>query len=125
MREQDYAALSHFKGICLELSSFTPELRDICEKRSEARAKLGDDAALELGRVLADIEAFDNFPDFAATFGSRIADRGEYEKCFDLGLGYWLVFRSGHPRNLGANAVPPDWSSTTRLMITAIERADA
>ena len=107
----------------MEFSSFTPDILDLCEKRSVARATLGDDAALEFSRVLSDIEAFDNFADFAATFGDQIEDLGPYEKCFKLKAGYVLVFQSGHPVNLGAKAVPPDWETTTRLMITAIEKA--
>lgn len=109
----------------MELSSSTAEIRDICEQRGEARAKLGDDAALELARVLADIEAFDTFADFTATFGHLITDRGEAEKCFRMETGHLIVFRAGHPRNLGSRATPTDWVNTTRLMITAIERPDA
>jgi hypothetical protein len=36
-----------------------------------------------------------------------------------------IVFRAGHPRNLGAGATPSNWAKTTRLMITGIERANA
>lgn len=109
----------------MELSSLTPEIREICEKRDEARAKLGDDAALELSQILADIEAFDTFADFDATFGGQIINRGANEKCFQMRTGPLIVFRAGHPRNLGVGASPPNWANTTRLMITAIEKADA
>lgn len=109
----------------MELSSFTPEIREICEKREEARAQLGDDAALELSQILADIEAFDTYAEFSATFGSQIIDRENSEKGFRMRAGYLIVFRAGHPRNLGVGANPPDWANTTRLMITAIEKADA
>ena len=125
MHRRDYAAFSQLKGDRLELSSSTAELRDICEKRDEARAKLGDEAALELARILADIEAFDNFEEFEGTFGGQIADRGELSKCFSMKAGYSIVFRAGHPRNLGVDPAPTDWRRTTRLMITAIEKADA
>ncbi len=120
-----YAALSQLKGNRLELSSSSAEIREICEKRDEARAQLGDDAALELSQILADIEAFDTFADFDATFGGQITDLGDSEKCFRMRAGHSIVFRAGHPRNLGAGATPPDWASTTRLKITRIERADA
>lgn len=109
----------------MELSSSTAEIREICEKRDEARAQLGNDAALELSQILADIEAFDTFADFAATFGNQITDRGESEKCFHMRTGDVIVFRAGHPRNLGAGATPSNWAKTTRLMITGIERANA
>lgn len=125
MQRSGYAALSQLKGNRLELSSSTAEIRDICEKRDVARAKLGDDAALELSRILADIEAFDTFADFYATFGNQISDRGDAEKCFRMETGDLIVLRAGHPRNLGAGAAPTNWTNTTRLMITAIERPDA
>jgi hypothetical protein len=86
---------------------------------------LGNDAALELSQVLADIEAFDTFPDFEATFGNQITDRGNSEKCFHMTTGHVIVFVAGHPRYLGATAFPPNWANTTRLMITGIERANA
>jgi hypothetical protein len=106
----------------VELSSSTAEIRDICERSGAARAKLSDDAARELAQILADIEAFDNFADFAATFGRQIADRGESEKCFLMKAGYSIVFRAGHPRNLGTDPAPTVWPKTTRLMITAFEK---
>lgn len=124
MRGRGHAAPSYLnKGDRLELSSSTAEIRDICEKRSEARAKLGDDAALELARILADIEAFDTFAEFAAAFGTLITDREEGEKCFHMETGPLIVFRAGHPRNLGPRPAPTNWPNTTRLMITAIEKS--
>jgi hypothetical protein len=106
----------------LELASSTAEIREICSRRYTARAKLGDDAAMELAQILADIEAFDNFAEFAATFGGQITDRGESEKCFSMKGGYLIVFRAGHPRNLGTDPVATDWPKTTRLMVTAFEK---
>jgi hypothetical protein len=119
-----YAALSQPKGDRLELSSFTAEIRDICEKRSEATAKLGYAAATELARVLADIEASQTFADFEAMFGGQISDKSETEKCFRMKTGS-ILFKSGHPRNLGIQPAATDWPRTTRLMITAIEATDA
>ena len=89
-----------------------------------ARAQLGNDAALELSQILADIEAFDTFADFGATFGNQITDQQDSDKCFHMTTGHVILFRAGHPRNLGAGAVPPNWANTTRLMITRIERAN-
>ena len=106
----------------MELASSTAEIREICSRRDAARAKLGDDAAMELAQILADIEAFDNFGDFAATFGRQITERGESEKCFSMKAGYLIVFRAGHPRNLGTDPVPTDWPKTARLMVTAFEK---
>jgi hypothetical protein len=120
------AILSQPKGDRLELSSSTAEIRDICEKRSVAAAKLGYAGAIELARVLADIEAFDTFAEFEAMFGGQISNRGEEsEKYFQMKSGALIIFRSGHPRNLGTQPTVTDWPRTTRLMITAIEATDA
>src|SRR5258706_3155521 len=111
-----YAALSRPKGDRLELSSFTAEIRDSCEKRSEATAKLGSAAATELARVLADIEASETFAEFEAMFGGQISDKSDTEKCFHMKTGS-ILFRSGHPHNLGTQPTATDWPRTTRLMI--------
>jgi len=123
LRGLSYAALSQPKVDRLELSSSTAEIRDICEKRSEATAKLGYAAAAELARVLADIEASDTFADFEAMFVGQIFDESKTEKCFRMKTGS-ISFRSGHPQNLGTQATATDWPRTTRLMITAIEATD-
>ena len=109
----------------MELSFSTPEIREICERRSEATAKLGYDAAIELARVLADVEACGNFAEFQAMFGRQISDLGTSEKCLRMKAGNSVRFQSGHPRNLGAASVATDWPTTTRLKIVAIEAADA
>jgi hypothetical protein len=124
LRGRSYAALSQPKGDCLELSSFTAEIRDICEKRGEAAAQLGYAAATELARVLADIDASETFGEFEAMFGDQISDKSEMEKSFQMKTGT-ISFRSGHPRNLGTQPIPTDWPRTTRLMITEIEAVDA
>jgi hypothetical protein len=124
LRRRGYAALSRPKGDCLELSSLTSEIRDICEKRSEAAAKLGYAVATELARVLADIDAAETFAEFESMFGDQISDKSETEKSFQMKTGS-ISFRSGHPRNLGTQPVPTDWPKTTRLMITEIETVDA
>jgi hypothetical protein len=106
----------------LELSFSTADIRDICEKRNVAKDQLGDDAAIELAQILADVEAFEKFAEFATTFGRQMIDRGGSEKCFSMKTGYRIVFKAGHPRNLGANSAPTNWPKTTRLMITAFEK---
>jgi hypothetical protein len=108
----------------LELSSLTAEIREICEKRSEATAKLGYATAAELARVLADIDAFETFAEFEAMFADQLSDKSQTEKCFRMKTGS-ISFKSGHPRNLGKQPTVTDWPRTTRLMITAIEATDA
>lgn len=90
-----------------------------------ATEKLGFANAAELARVLADFEAFDRYSEFEALFGSQVTDINSFEKRILLRAGFSVAFRSGHPRNLGTSAVPPDWSNVSRLMITAIESPNA
>jgi len=106
----------------LELASSTAAIREICFRRDTAIAKLGGDAALELAQILSDIQAFDTFAEFEATFGHQISDRGKWEKCFMMKAGYLIVFTAGHPLNLGTKPVPINWRKTTRLMIKAFEQ---
>ena len=108
----------------MELSFFSAELRDVCEKRSEASAELGYATATELARVLADIDASDIYADFDLLFRSQIFDLPDSEKCFQMKTGK-IHFRSGHPKNLGATPALTDWPTVTRIMITAIETSDA
>jgi hypothetical protein len=109
----------------LELSSSTAEIREILFKRSVATAKLGYACALELARVLADFEAFDRYSEFGTLFANQVSDVTESKKRIVLKTGHSIVFRSGHPRNLGTSAAPTDWSIVSRLMITAIESPNA
>ena len=108
----------------MELSSSSAEIRDVCEKRSKASAKLGYATATELARVLADIDASDTYADFDLLFGGQISDLSDSERCFQMKTGK-IRFRSGHPKNLGATPAPTDWPTVTRIMITAIETSDA
>jgi hypothetical protein len=71
-----------------------------------AMEKLGYANAIELSRVLADLE---------------VSDISDFEKRIMVKAGISVAFRSGHPRNLGISAARPDWSKVSRLMITAIE----
>jgi hypothetical protein len=125
LHRRNNAAYSQPKVLHLELPSSTAEIRDICEKRSVATAKLGYASALELARVLADFEAFDRYSEFEALFGSQVSNVSNSEKRIVLKTGVSIVFRSGHPRNLGTSAVATDWSKVSRLMIIAIESPNA
>lgn len=108
----------------MELSYYSAEIRAICFGREEAAAKLGYAAAKELAQILADIDAFENFQEFNAMFGHRIAEDGVEKKRFLLKEGYSILFISGLPQNLGQNAEPTNWAQVYRLMILAIEPID-
>lgn len=106
----------------LELTFQTAELRDICEKRDVATAKLGYAAARELAEKIADIEALDNVADLSGLLGEAICDRSPTEKSLRLKSGFDVVFVSAHPPPPEAAAPEAtDWTETTRMKITAIE----
>lgn len=121
LHRRNNAAYSQPKVPRVELSSSSAEIREICEKRSVATEKLDYANAIELARVLADFEAFDRYSEFESLFGTQVSNISNSEKRMTVKLGLSIVFRSGHPRNLGTSAAPTDWSKVSRLMITAIE----
>jgi hypothetical protein len=108
----------------LELTFHTAELREICEKRAIAAAKLGYAAARELAERLADIEALDTVADLSVLFGGAVCDRGPSEKSFRLNSGFDVVFVSGHPSGAGLDSKATEWAKTNRVKITAIEPAN-
>lgn len=105
----------------LELTFYTAELREICEKRSVAAAKLGYAAARELAERIADIEATDTVAELSLLLGETISDRNPTEKSLRLSSGFDIVFASAHPSPLGATPKATDWKKTSRMKITAIE----
>jgi hypothetical protein len=108
----------------LELSYHSAEIRAVCFERDKAAAEIGYAAASELGQILADMDAFENFQELSTMFGSRIEDAGMGKKRFQMMEGYSILFISGLPQNLGENAQPTNWPQVYRLMILAIEPID-
>jgi hypothetical protein len=106
----------------LELTFQTAELREICEKRDVAVAKLSYAAARELAERLADIEALDTVADLSALLGEAICDRSPTEKSLRLNSGFDVVFASAHPSPADGAPKATDWTKTNRMKITAIER---
>jgi hypothetical protein len=108
----------------LELTFQTAELREVCEKRDVAAAKLGYAAARELAERLADIEALDTVAGLSELFGEAICDRSPTEKSLRLNSGFDVVFASAHPSPADGPPKATDWTRTTRMKITAIERVN-
>ncbi len=105
----------------MELTFQTAELREICEKRDVAAAKLGYAAARELAERLADIEALDTVADLSALLGEAICDRSPTEKSLHLNSGFDVAFASAHPTPAEGASKATDWTKTSRIKITAIE----
>jgi hypothetical protein len=99
----------------LELTFLTAELRDVCEKREVAMARIGYAAARELAERLADIQAVDNVAELSQLLGDTVEDRTALKKAVRLAAGFEVMFESGHTHS------NPDWASTSRIKIVAIE----
>ena len=109
----------------MELTFHTAELREICEKRDVAAAKLGYPAARELADRLADIEAVDTVTDLSQLLGDEtICDSGTHEKTLHLKSGLHIVLVSAHTDAMSAPQKAPEWANTTRIKIMAIERSN-
>jgi hypothetical protein len=108
----------------LELTFQTAELREICEKRNVAAAKLGYAAARELADRLADAEALDSVEELSQLLGEAVCDRSPTEKSLHLSAGFEVVFVSAHPSRAEGAPKATDWTNTTRMKITAIEAAN-
>jgi hypothetical protein len=105
----------------LEITFHTADLREICEKRSVAAARLGYAAARELAERLADVDALDNVAELSSLLGDAICDRSPTERSLRLNSGFQVVFVSAHPSSAGASQHATDWTATSRMKITAIE----
>jgi hypothetical protein len=105
----------------LELTFHTAELRDICEKRSVASAKLGHAAAAELAARLADIVAVDNVAELCAI--ADVCDHGPVQKWVRIG-GFRVIFESAHPLGRDEVRAKVDWRRARRVRIMSIERTD-
>jgi hypothetical protein len=105
----------------VELSFQTEELREICEKRAAAVRALGLQAALELERCLADIEAAESVADVEMLYHERVVDHSPHERALRFALEHTLIFRSGHVRTHNLSTGATDWERVTRLRITAIK----
>jgi hypothetical protein len=108
----------------LEFTFHTAELREICEKRAVAAAKLGYAAARELAERLADIEALDTVADLCLLLGASICDRSPTEKFLRLNSRFDVVFVSAHPSPPEGPPKATDWQKTSRMKITGIEPTD-
>jgi hypothetical protein len=105
----------------LELTFHTPELRDVCEKRTVAIAALGYQSARELAERLADIDAVGTATELSELLGRAMTGRSPHEKCVHLNSGFDLILESAHPSPLGSKPRATDWEKTTRMKVTAIE----
>ena len=106
----------------MELTWDSREVRDLCEKRECAMAQLGDDVALELGKIVADLEAVASMAEFLELADPDLILVNATEVVVILETGPRLVLGSGHPDAAAADD-PPEWATVTRCRIRRLEHS--
>ena len=90
----------------------------MCEKRELALEKFGEQVAVELGIVLADVDASLSMAEFLEIAGAarQVVDHGEaVSVIFDTGA--ILTVESGHPVGAGIAS----WDKVTRCRVKQLE----
>lgn len=110
--------------IDLDFAFLTVQIREICEKRARAVAAIGEQAALELERRLADIEACSDVAELEALCGDDLQVVASHRRALHLADGIRMMFTSGHTKPRLTRTGATDWGKVTRLRIDAIGKAD-
>lgn len=108
----------------LDFAYQTARIKDICERRARAVAELGEPAALELERRLADIDACDNAADFAALCGSELLVLSGHRWALPLAEGVRMELVAGHVKARLAATDATDWGKVTKFRIDEIGGTD-
>jgi hypothetical protein len=93
--------------------------RDLCEKRAIAVTMVGEQAALELERRLADIDACDTASDFAALCGNELVQTTDHRWTLTLVGGLPVLLMCGHAKPRITSTGATDWSKVTKFRIDA------
>lgn len=104
----------------MEFAFLDERIKELCERRSRAVAELGEEAARELERRLADIEACDNAAEFAALSGDELVTVSGHRRALHLACGISMAFVSGHTKPRLTETGATDWRKVMRLRIEAI-----
>jgi len=108
----------------LEFAFSHDHIRQICQRRAAAVAELGEEIALNLERVLADIDACGDAVEFGALCQDDLVELSEHRWRLRLGGGWCVEFVSGHAKPRRSETGRTDWSKVTRLRIEALGRID-
>ena len=104
----------------LEFAFLTARIKVICERRAYAVATLGEEAALDLERRLADIDACDDALEFRALCGDDLAELSGHRWALHLASGCRMELVAGHARPRLTETGATDWGKVRRLRIEAI-----
>lgn len=107
----------------MEFTFLTAPIKQVCERRASAIAELGDEAALDLERKLADIDACDNALEFRALCDS-IVELSGHRWAIQLVGGRYVEIVVGHARSRLTETGATDWGRVTRLRIEAFGESD-
>ena len=105
----------------MEFTFKTAHIKKMCEHREYAVEKLGLEAALDLARKLADMDACDNAREVQELHASDLIEAtSEHRWELQLAGGGHMELTDGHvtPRRTQAGA--PDWDMVKRLRIEMI-----
>ena len=105
----------------MDLAFQTKELRDVCERRAVATAKIGVAAALELEQRLADIDAVETAAELIRLFPDYVVKRASDEFLLRLSSGHELVLRSGHVETATTPDGSTDWTKVMRFRVMALD----
>jgi hypothetical protein len=106
----------------LEISFEKKSLRELCENQDKASQSLGEKAADQLRRRLADLRAATSIADLVA-IQPRFPD-GE-TATLELCDGCEIVFRSNHLDAPKRKSGKLDWSRVTRIKIMNVKSENA
>lgn len=108
----------------MDFAFLTTRIREICERHARAVAEIGEQAAVELQRRLADIDACNDAAEFEALCGADLQAISGHSRALPLTDGVRLVFVSGHAKPRLTKTGATDWGKVTRIRIEAIGETD-
>ena len=104
----------------MEFTFLTARMKEICERRASAVAQLGEAAALDLERRLADIDACENALEFQALCADDLVELSGHRWVLHLTEGCRVELVAGHAKSRLTETGATDWRKVTRLRIEAI-----
>lgn len=108
----------------MEFAFLTARIKEVCERRASAVAELGEEAALDLERRLADIDACDDALEFRALFGDDLVELSGHRWVLHFAGGRCMELVAGHAKPRLTETGATDWGKVTRLRIEAIGGSD-
>lgn len=89
-----------------------------------AISHIGLSAAIELARVLAELDAVENVAQFKEMYPSSMVGLDADGQAILLRPGYRILFRVNHIRVPRTSTASIDWGKVSRIRIEAVERID-